>query len=217
MLENTRPGRLTQRLSCGARMTVVGRTSSFQFRGADNTMRKVANDLKFRTFLDGNGKWPDCADEVPYDFRSECAKVRDIPKANLRLPDPSGLAESKICIREQIDLLKRRGASVRYASSSNEKILVTRGRQSLLEELEQGRPMAFRCALVEDRQIRNCKAVPRARIGLDHVVHAGVGQRLFGAGFLLVWKTGVFDRARHIHASVNTFDKVVRAIWLVGS
>ena len=25
-------------------------------------------------------KWPDCADEVPYDFRAECAKVRGIPK-----------------------------------------------------------------------------------------------------------------------------------------
>jgi TolB-like protein/class 3 adenylate cyclase len=26
------------------------------------------------------GKWPDCADEVPYDFRAACAEVRDIPK-----------------------------------------------------------------------------------------------------------------------------------------
>jgi TolB-like protein len=26
------------------------------------------------------GKWPDCASEVPYDFRAECANVRDIPK-----------------------------------------------------------------------------------------------------------------------------------------
>jgi adenylate cyclase len=25
-------------------------------------------------------KWPDCADEVPYDFRAECARVRHIPK-----------------------------------------------------------------------------------------------------------------------------------------
>jgi tetratricopeptide (TPR) repeat protein len=25
-------------------------------------------------------KWPDCADEVPYDFRAECEKVRDVPK-----------------------------------------------------------------------------------------------------------------------------------------
>jgi TolB-like protein/class 3 adenylate cyclase len=26
-------------------------------------------------------KWPDCAGEVPYDFKAECAKARDIPKA----------------------------------------------------------------------------------------------------------------------------------------
>jgi hypothetical protein len=26
------------------------------------------------------GKWPDCADEVPYDFKVECAKVQHIPK-----------------------------------------------------------------------------------------------------------------------------------------
>jgi hypothetical protein len=26
------------------------------------------------------GKWPDCADQVPYDFRTECAKARDLPK-----------------------------------------------------------------------------------------------------------------------------------------
>ncbi|MEZ5955640.1 MAG: hypothetical protein R3C27_00295 [Hyphomonadaceae bacterium] len=27
-------------------------------------------------------KWPDCADAVPYDFRAECEKARDIPKEN---------------------------------------------------------------------------------------------------------------------------------------
>jgi hypothetical protein len=25
------------------------------------------------------GKWPDCADEVPYDFKAECEKARHIP------------------------------------------------------------------------------------------------------------------------------------------
>jgi hypothetical protein len=25
------------------------------------------------------GKWPDCADEVPYDFKAECERARDIP------------------------------------------------------------------------------------------------------------------------------------------
>ena len=27
-----------------------------------------------------SGKWPDCADEVPYDFRRACEEVRDVPK-----------------------------------------------------------------------------------------------------------------------------------------
>ena len=25
-------------------------------------------------------KWPDCASEVPYDFKRACAAVRDLPK-----------------------------------------------------------------------------------------------------------------------------------------
>jgi hypothetical protein len=25
------------------------------------------------------GKWPDCVDEVPYDFKAACEKARDIP------------------------------------------------------------------------------------------------------------------------------------------
>ncbi len=45
---------IIQRLSRGARMKVVGRTSSFQFRGADKTARKVANDLKCTHILDGS-------------------------------------------------------------------------------------------------------------------------------------------------------------------
>jgi TolB-like protein len=31
-------------------------------------------------FWTATGKWPDCADEVPYDFRAECARASDIPK-----------------------------------------------------------------------------------------------------------------------------------------
>jgi TolB-like protein/tetratricopeptide (TPR) repeat protein len=44
---------IIQRLSRGARMKVIGRTSSFQFRGADKTARKVANELKCTHILDG--------------------------------------------------------------------------------------------------------------------------------------------------------------------
>ena len=27
----------------------------------------------------GTGKWPDCADEVPYDFKAECATASQVP------------------------------------------------------------------------------------------------------------------------------------------
>jgi TolB-like protein len=44
---------IIQRLSRGARMKVIGRTSSFQFRGTDKTVRKVADELKCTHILDG--------------------------------------------------------------------------------------------------------------------------------------------------------------------
>ena len=31
-------------------------------------------------------KWPDCADEVPYDFRLECSNARHLPKEGFGLP-----------------------------------------------------------------------------------------------------------------------------------
>jgi adenylate cyclase len=45
---------IIQRLSRGARMKVIGRTSSFQFRGADKTARKVASELGCTHILDGS-------------------------------------------------------------------------------------------------------------------------------------------------------------------
>jgi adenylate cyclase len=45
---------IIQRLSRGAKMKVIGRTSSFQFRGADKTARKVASELKCSHILDGS-------------------------------------------------------------------------------------------------------------------------------------------------------------------
>jgi hypothetical protein len=38
-----------------------------------------------------------------------------------------------------------------------------------------------------------------AGIGLDHVVDSSIGQSLFEADFLLLWKTRVLDRPRDIH------------------
>ena len=52
-------------------------------------MPEVRNDVRFVRlcarlglveFWLSSGKWPDCADTVPYDFRAECDKARDIPK-----------------------------------------------------------------------------------------------------------------------------------------
>lgn len=45
---------IIQRLARGARMKVVGRTSSFQFRGADKNARKVAGELACTHILDGS-------------------------------------------------------------------------------------------------------------------------------------------------------------------
>jgi len=53
-------------------------------------MPEIRNDVRFVRlcarlglveFWLATGKWPDCADEVPYDFRGECEKARHIPKA----------------------------------------------------------------------------------------------------------------------------------------
>ena len=52
-------------------------------------MPELRNDPRFARlcarlglveFWIATGKWPDCADEVPYDFRAECAKARHVPK-----------------------------------------------------------------------------------------------------------------------------------------
>jgi adenylate cyclase len=45
---------IIQRLSRGAGMKVIGRTSSFQFRGADKTARNVAKELRCSHILDGS-------------------------------------------------------------------------------------------------------------------------------------------------------------------
>jgi TolB-like protein len=45
---------IIQRLSRGARMKVIGRTSSFQFRGADKAARKLVDELKCTHVLDGS-------------------------------------------------------------------------------------------------------------------------------------------------------------------
>jgi len=52
-------------------------------------MPQLRNDARFPNlcarlglveFWLATGKWPDCADEVPYDFRAQCEKARAVPK-----------------------------------------------------------------------------------------------------------------------------------------
>ena len=52
------------------------------------SMPELRNDPRFArlcarfglvAFWLDSGKWPDCADEVPYDFRAACAAARDVP------------------------------------------------------------------------------------------------------------------------------------------
>jgi hypothetical protein len=52
-------------------------------------MPEMRNDLRFARlcarlglvqFWMATGKWPDCADEVPYDFKAECARVQAVPQ-----------------------------------------------------------------------------------------------------------------------------------------
>jgi TolB-like protein/tetratricopeptide (TPR) repeat protein len=57
-------------------------------------MPELRNDPRFARlcarlglveFWMATGKWPDCADEVPYDFKVECAKAQHIPKEDFGL------------------------------------------------------------------------------------------------------------------------------------
>jgi len=47
---------------------------------ADPRFASLCARLGLVEFWMATDKWPDCADEVPYDFRAECAKARHIPK-----------------------------------------------------------------------------------------------------------------------------------------
>lgn len=58
-------------------------------------MPELRNDPRFARlcarlglveFWTTTGKWPDCADQVPYDFRAECDKVRDVPEEEFGFP-----------------------------------------------------------------------------------------------------------------------------------
>jgi hypothetical protein len=46
----------------------------------DPRFARLCARLGLVEFWMATGKWPDCADEVPYDSRAGCAKWRDVPK-----------------------------------------------------------------------------------------------------------------------------------------
>lgn len=46
----------------------------------DRRFPRLCARLGLVEYWEVTGKWPDCADEVPYDFKTECAKVRHMPK-----------------------------------------------------------------------------------------------------------------------------------------
>ncbi len=68
-------------------------------------MPELRNDPRFARlcarlglveFWMATGKWPDCADAVPYDFKVECAKAQHIPKEDFTPPALPPRAEPQI-------------------------------------------------------------------------------------------------------------------------
>ncbi len=51
----------------------------------DPRFARLCARLGLVEFWMATGKWPDCADEVPYDFKVECAKAQHIPKEHFGL------------------------------------------------------------------------------------------------------------------------------------
>jgi hypothetical protein len=41
---------------------------------------RLCERLGLVEFWTATGRWPDCADDVPYDFKAECEKARHIPR-----------------------------------------------------------------------------------------------------------------------------------------
>ena len=86
------------RLAASARLGPAGTSDDIMGPDAYRTsmmfqagMPELRNDQRFVPlcarlglveFWTTTGKWPDCADEVPYDFRAECDRARNIPKDN---------------------------------------------------------------------------------------------------------------------------------------
>ena len=46
----------------------------------DSRFVRLCARLGLVEFWTATGKWPGCADEVPYDFKAECAQAQSIAK-----------------------------------------------------------------------------------------------------------------------------------------
>ena len=67
-------------------MGIVAYRTQFLFAAAFPELRadprfvKLCARLGLVEYWLATQKWPDCADNVPYDFRADCQKYRDYPK-----------------------------------------------------------------------------------------------------------------------------------------
>jgi TolB-like protein/class 3 adenylate cyclase len=69
----------------GYRTSLLFQASMPELRN-DPRFARLCARLGLVEFWLASGKWPDCADDLPYDLRAECAKVRDVPKEDCELP-----------------------------------------------------------------------------------------------------------------------------------
>jgi TolB-like protein len=68
----------------GYRTSLLFQAGMPEFRN-DPRFARLCARLGLVEFWMATDKWPDCADEVPYDFKAECAEVQHIPKEDCGL------------------------------------------------------------------------------------------------------------------------------------
>jgi TolB-like protein len=72
----------------GYRTSMLFQASLPELRNDPHFARLCAR-LGLVEFWMASGRWPDCADEVPYDFRAACANAQDVPKEEFDLGLPA--------------------------------------------------------------------------------------------------------------------------------
>jgi hypothetical protein len=66
----------------GYRTSLLSQAGMPEQRNAPRFARPCAR-LGLVEFWTATGKWPDCADEVPYAFRAGCEKARHVPREDV--------------------------------------------------------------------------------------------------------------------------------------